>query len=325
VDVREVAVPAAGILDGGAPQDGLVPDRELTGLRAPYTSSFPIVLMSAPFSLATDAPNNQSMRDLSDAQRAVDPEKADREFVALYRAVAAEALVYVLPSTPGLQDQVYVSNLLVVPAHRPELAVISNLATAPRRGESMPGRSFLAELGYDVVQAPKYLEGEADLKHLRDDVYVGAHGSRTTLDALRWFAGTVGGRVIPFQLGNPYLYHLDCVVMPVSPEACVVCADACDPETLARIGRFVEVIPVDLELALAGVTNCIVVGSSIICGTGRSALERGDPRRAVEERKVAFLASVCERTGRELLEFPVGEFSKSGAALSCLVAHLRRV
>src|SRR5262245_58095216 len=245
-------------------------DRELTGLRAPYASGMPIVLMSAPFSLSTAVPNNQSMRDLSDDQRAVDVHRADRDFHQLYREIAGEALVYLLPSTPGLQDQLYTANLLVVPPHRPETAVISNLASPPRRGESMPGRAFLSELGYDIVQSPKYFEGEADLKHLRDNVYVGGYGSRTTMSALRWFAAANDAHVIPFELTNPYLYHLDCVVMPVSSQVCVVCVDGCPQETVDTIAKFVDVLPVDLDLALAGVTNSVVVGNKIICGTPRS-------------------------------------------------------
>ncbi len=312
------------LIEAGGPVPDPEVDRALTGLRPPYSSGLPIILMSAPFALSTDAPNNQSMRDLPDDRRAIDVARADRDFHRLYRELAEEALVYLLPSTPLLQDQLYTANLLVVPPHLPDTAVIANLASPPRRGESMPGRAFLSELGYDIVQSPKYFEGEADLKHLRDNVYVGGYGSRTTMSALRWFAARTDAYVVPFELTNPYLYHLDCVVMPVSSQACVVCVDACPPETVDTIAKFVDVLPVDLDLALAGVTNSVVVGRKIICGTPRASLPAQDERRAVEDRKVAFLESVCDATGRELVELPVGEFTKSGAALSCLVAHLSR-
>lgn len=79
----------------------------------------------------------------------------------------------------------------------------------------MVGKNFFENLGYDTVIAPEYFEGEADLKFLHDNVYVGGYGQRTNMNALNWFQKTYNMIIIPLEMTDPKLYHLDCVVFPM--------------------------------------------------------------------------------------------------------------
>ena len=73
--------------------------------------------MNLPLSLSAQIANNAYMENMSPDQRVVDLDRAIAQFLSLYRHIAQHAIVYVLPSSPGLQDQPYVSNLGLVLPH----------------------------------------------------------------------------------------------------------------------------------------------------------------------------------------------------------------
>ena len=96
----------------------------------------PAFLMSLPLFLSADEPNNVLMEAMSGEERRVDCRKATAQFLDLYRFISARAVVYLLPSRPGLQDQPYVANLgAVLPHTERETVVVSRFRSPPRVGE----------------------------------------------------------------------------------------------------------------------------------------------------------------------------------------------
>ena len=284
---------------------------------------FPAFLMSLPLGLSTDEPNNAWMLEMTEPDRRVDRAKAVRQCRALYAFLAARAVVYLLPSRAGLQDQTYVANLAVVLPHTEErIAVVSNFRSEPRRGEQEPGLAFLRQLGLSVEVAPPFFEGEADLKYLRDNVYVGAHGLRTSRDALRWFEERFAMEIIPFEIESEYLYHLDCSVFPISREEVVVCTELGSPEALAAIERHATIIDVSESDAESGVTNCVRIGESVLCASNIEELPQTHEDYPYERRKIQTLEEICAKLGLTPVFFNLSEFLKSGAMLSCMVMHL---
>src|SRR5438093_7590327 len=186
----------------------------------------PAFLLNFPFSYATGAANNPWMVDLPPDRRQPDFKRAAIQFLELYRIISSEALVYVLPTPRGasLQDLVYTANLGIVLEHLPDknTVVISNFASPPRVGESAVGVKFFEDMGYDVYVPPAKFEGEAELKHLYDDVYIGGYGIRSEITAYDWIERTFGMRIIPVRLVDPYMYHLDCVVFPITRDNTLV-------------------------------------------------------------------------------------------------------
>src|SRR5215510_1600952 len=115
------------------------------------------------------------MTDLTVDKRRPDFKRAAVQFLEVYRTISAEALIYLLP-TPRwaeLQDLLYTANLGIVLDHLPgkNTVVISNFTSPPRRGETAVGVKFFQDMGYNVHVAPTEFEGEAELKHLRDNIY----------------------------------------------------------------------------------------------------------------------------------------------------------
>src|SRR5262245_15276692 len=130
----------------------------------------PSFLMNFPFSYATGCANNPWMVDLPGEQREPNFKRATVQFLELYRNIASEALVYLLPTpqVADLQDLVYTANLGIVLEHFPgrKTVIISNFTSLPRIGETPVGVRFFQEMGYDVHVPPAKFEGEAELKHL---------------------------------------------------------------------------------------------------------------------------------------------------------------
>jgi N-dimethylarginine dimethylaminohydrolase len=284
---------------------------------------FPAFLMNLPLFISTQDPNNVWMRELDASARQVDRAKATRQFLELYHFLAARSAVYLLPSRVGLQDQVYVANLGIVLEHTPEpTVVVSSFRSEPRREEQAAGLDFFRALSLPTVVAPDYFEGEADLKHLRENVYVGAHGVRTSRAALHWFEERFGMEVIPFFVDNEYLYHLDCSVFPIAPGETLVCADVATEATIKAIEKQTRLIDVSVEDAESGITNCVRVGGSVLCASNIEEISATHEDYPYERHKRESLERICSELGLEPVYFNLSEFLKSGAMLSCMVMHL---
>ena len=294
--------------------------------------NFPVLLMNLPLSLSAQIPNNASMQDRTASEREICLDRAIAQFVQLYSHVAQNAVVYLLPSTPGLQDQPYVSNLgAALPHCKDDTVIISRFRTAPRVGEDRIGLEFFKLMNFTVEQPPEtfdseplYFEGEADLKHIQGNFYVGGHGLRTSRNALTWLAERFDMEIAPFCTTHPYLYHLDCCILRLTEKAVVMCTSVADRICVRAIERHCEIIDVSLENARSGITNSLLLGSEVLCDSNIMELPKESPKYKLEKSKIEYLETVCSRFGRTLRIFCMSEFYKSGALLSCLLMHIRQ-
>ena len=281
--------------------------------------------MSPPFFLDSREPNNTFMQKLSSAERKIDRSKALVQFLEIYNFLSSIGLVYLLPSYAGLQDQPFVANLGIVLPHLPNYTiVVSNFRSPPRQGETLPGFAFLKMLGIDepVTVCPKYFEGEADCKYLRDNIYFMPYGMRTTGTAIKWFADTFNMNIIPIRLKNPEAYHLDCLLFPITRDKVIVATSEVDPSEIKAIEKVAEIIPAPKEIMVAGATNCLRVRRLVLVGSDIRQLRAGDAEYAVQRQLVDFVEKTAADNSMEVCVFNISEFGKSGAALSCLVMHL---
>ena len=294
--------------------------------------NFPVLLMNLPLSLSAQVPNNAWMEAMSPSQREIGLDRAIAQFRSLYQHVVQHAVVYLLPSTPGLQDQPYVSNLgLVLPHCEQDTVIVSRFRSTPRIGEERIGAEFFKLMNFTIEHPPEtfegeplYFEGEADLKHIRGNLYVGAHGMRTSRSALTWAAERFEMEIVPFRITDRYLYHLDCCFFRISEEAVLLCTSVADPVCLRALERHCEIIDVSLEHARAGITSCLQLPGEVLCESDIK-LGKASHSYATEKTKIERLENICSRFGRELRVFCMPEFYKSGAQLSCLIMHIRQL
>ena len=285
----------------------------------------PAFLMNVPLSLSAAIPNNIWMEEMTAEEREIDRDAAFRQFFELYAYLTDRAIVYLLPSQPGLQDQTYVSNLGIVLPHLADKTFVgARLRSSVRAGEAPLGCRFFELMNFRVRPAAAFFEGEADLKHLRGNLYIGAHGIRTSIEALEWFEREFDMEVIPFAMEDPYLYHLDCCLLPLTSHGLVLCTEVASASTLRAIERHAEIIDVTLDDAYSGITNCVVLYDAVLCATNSDYLRKGHEYYEHEKVKIAALERICASRGFNPVLFDISEFYKSGALLSCLIMHLNR-
>lgn len=288
----------------------------------------PSYLVNFPFSLSTEVPNNPWMQDLPPDRRRPDFKRACWQFLELYRYLSAEALVYLLPSPRAaqLQDLVYTANLGVVLEHLPSknVVVISNFASEPRRGESRVGVDFFQQMGYEVWIPPTKFEGEAELKHLYGNLYVGGYGIRSERETYDWMEKNFDMQVIKVCLTDPYLYHLDCLVFPITKESTLICTELLQPEEIAEFEKITDVIDVSLDEAYSGICNSVRLPKVVLNSSHLHDLKVGTEDYQRELQKNRKLEDIASNFALEVAYFNLSEYHKSGALLSCMVMHLNR-
>ncbi|MGH7163139.1 MAG: dimethylarginine dimethylaminohydrolase family protein [Planctomycetota bacterium] len=285
-------------------------------------------LMGFPFCYSTRVPDNPWMEDLDPEEREPDRGRTHAQFLQLYRYLAAEALVYLLP-TPracGLQDLVFTGSLGAALEHLAErdVVVLSNFTATPRRGETAIGRAFFGSLGYEVHVAPYRFEGDTELKHLHDNVYIGGHGTRSERATYDWMERTFGMEIVKVALTDPYLYHLDCTVFPVTRGDTLVCTEMYREEEIRRIERRTNIIDVSADDCYSGICNSVRLSNTILNASSIHDLKAGGDEYAHERGKNQRLEEIASRFAFEVSYFNLSEFMKAGALLSCMVMHLNR-
>lgn len=320
--------PATGH-DNGHVAPSLLPLEPLAADRLnPTRLTRPAFLLNPPFSFSTDVANNPWMEELKDDERRPDARRAMLQFLELYRMLAADALVFLLPTPRNghLQDLVFTANLGIVMEHFSDrnTVVISNFTSPPRHGETAVGRGFFESLGYDTFVSPHKFEGEADLKHLYDNVYIGGYGIRSELQTYEWMERTFDMKIIKVRLEEPYLYHLDCSVFPVTREKTLVCTTLFEPAELAELEEHTEIVDASEDDCFTGICNSVRLGNTIINASNLHELKVGTEDYTFELHKNRSLEDLATANAFDVSYVNLSEFMKGGALLSCMAMHLNR-
>jgi N-dimethylarginine dimethylaminohydrolase len=301
-----------------------LPDRPLT----PTALQRPAFLMNPPFSYSTAIANNAWMEEIEDEERKPNFEKAMVQFLEAYRYLASEALVYLLPTPRDrqLQDLVFTANLGVVLEHleSKDTVVLSNFTSEPRRGETEVGVGFFEAMGYRAHVAPARFEGDAELKHLHDNVYAGGYGQRSQREAYEWMERTFDMEVVKLEETDPYLYHLDCTVFPLTREDTLVCTGMYEKDELAALEKHTNIIDVSIDDCYSGICNSVRLSNTILSASNIHDLKAGTEDYSAELQKNRRLEDIARDHAFEVSYFNLGEYLKGGALLSCMVMHLNR-
>jgi N-dimethylarginine dimethylaminohydrolase len=284
-------------------------------------------VMNFPFSLSTADPNNIWMQELTDDELAINKPKAYKQFMDLYNFVAGGAVVNLLPSEGNFQDQVYVANLgIYLPHIKDENHIIlSNFTSDPRKGEELVGEKYFNQMGYKTAISPYKWEGEADLKYLYGNKYIGGYGIRSNIKTYEWMEEQYGMDILKVAMVDEYLYHLDCSIFALNNNQTLVCAELFDEEELDEMEKYTEIIDIDVDDALCGLTNSVRMGNMIMCASNIAELKKSHEYYAGEVHKIKTLEKICSDAGMEPAIFNLSEYMKSGAMLSCMMMHLNRV
>ena len=241
--------------------------------------------------------------------------------------MAGQSLVHLLPAEGNFQDLIYVANLgLQLPHIKDENHILlSNFTSPPRQGEEFVGEKFFNQMGYKTHISPHKWEGEADIKYLSDNVYIGGFDIRSDIQTYHWMEENFDMNIIKVKMVDEYMYHLDCSIFPLNTRSTMVCTELYDKSELAQINKYTNIIDIDVEDSMYGMANSVRLGNMILCASNISEMKRGDEFYDGEKHKIASLEKICSDEGMEPVIFNLSEYMKSGAMLSCMVMHLNRV
>jgi len=293
----------------------------------PSQLPIPAFVMNFPFTLDTAVPNNIWMQEMEEEALKINKGNAYRQFLDLYQFVAGNSLVYTLPSTGDFQDLVYVANMGIYLPHIKDSnnIILSNFTSEPRQGEEEVGKPFFESMGYEVHMCPFKWEGEADLKYLYDNVYIGGYGQRSDIKAFEWMEEKFDMNIIKIEMVDEYLYHLDCSIFPLTNDKTLICTELYTPEELALISQYTNIIDISIDDTLNGIANAARLGNMILCASNISEMTRADENYEAEKHKINTLEKICFNEGLEPVFFNISEYMKSGAMLSCMMMHLNYV
>ena len=94
--------------------------------------------------------------------------------------------------------------------------ILSNFTSDPRKGEELVGEKYFNQMGYKTAISPHKWEGEADLKYLYGNKYIGGYGIRSDIKAYEWMEEQYGMDILKLEMVDEYLYHLDCSIFALN-------------------------------------------------------------------------------------------------------------
>lgn len=302
---------------------------EVNGILTPSGLEIPAYLMNIPFSLSADQPNNIWMQEELQKGKEIAAIRLDRainQWMDLYNYMASESFVQLLPTPKNckLQDLTFTANMGVVLEHKKNIVIMSNFTSKPRIGEEKIGMEFFKTLGYDAMVCPFRFEGSAELKHLKDNIYIGGYGERSDIKAYEWMEQNFDMKVIKLEEKDPYLYHLDCSVFPIMREEVMIANKIYTPAEMKELEKYANIIPLEDVECWNGICNSVRMGNTILNASYIDSLKAGTDEYYDEISKNRILEDIAVELGFQVTYFDLSEFFKSGALLSCLVMELNR-
>jgi N-dimethylarginine dimethylaminohydrolase len=286
----------------------------------PSNSPFPVLVLCAPTFISSEISNNAWMKDLTIKERKINVEKMMGQWYNLYNLLSANALVYLLPPKPGLQDQTYVNSFVCL--HNGAI-VLSNFSAEGRAGEEIVAKEFLINLGYPVTQCPYKFEGYPELKYSgKENIYYGGYGIRTELKALNWLEKYYNIKIIKLYEADKYLYHLDCSLFVLNKDNVMLCTEMYTKKEKKQIEKIADIHPVSADSAFQGACNSIKLSDFVINSSSLDYMKSSDTGYKEEVIKNDTLEEICDKVGLELIYVDMSEGQKSGALCSCFATPL---
>lgn len=242
----------------------------------------------------------------------VDHDIARIQHEAYVRSLATVgAQVIRVPFVHGAYDSVFTKDpALLIERRGQRTAVLAQLRTDERRLEHAARAQVYAGLGFDVIDsepAPHWEGGDVVMHPSRRSMFLG-YGQRSSRNAAAWLEKHTDVEVVPIELRDPYLYHLDMALSVLPDGTALVCADAVSPASIRELQTAPgvrDVVAVERDDALSFALNMVPIGDTIVCGATTSKV-----------------ASIITGRGYRLFVTSLDQFHLAGGSAACLVAAI---
>lgn len=214
------------------------------------------------------------------------------------------AMISEVPAVEGLPDLVFTANAALVFR---DSVVLAHFKHPQRQGEEPHFRGWLETNGWRVSYPPggMFFEGAGDALFCGDTLFAG-YRMRSDARGHQQIGETLGVRVLPLELVDPYYYHLDTCFCPLAPGEAIYFPGAFDDYGQKVLAEHVSQLhAVEEAEARSFACNAVVVGKTVVTNTGC-------PRLHEQLRSL----------GHEPVATPLSEFVKAGGSAKCLTLRL---
>lgn len=244
--------------------------------------------------------------------------RARAQHAALKEALRdAGAEVFVLPFVQGAFDSVFVKDAaFLLSTSLCSLALLSNPLHPERRMEIAQRERELRRAGFAVATLESLpIEGGDLVKDPAGDrVFVG-YGPRSQPGCWRELQEECSVRsghsvdIVPLELRDPYLYHLDTALASLDGGWVLACREAFEPKSWSRLRTQVgahRLLEIPRDEAVGFAANIIEIGDRVITGSPA-------PRTLQLLREI----------GKTPVYVPLDSFHLAGGSAACLVSRVQ--
>lgn len=240
---------------------------------------------------------------------AADSAKACAQHAALVAALRASgARVLQLPFLHGAYDSVFMKDsAILVERDGRACALPTTFRHGERRIESKARAAHLARAGFTVARplASSIEGGDVHVVAHRRLALLG-HGVRSERASTTGLAYFLGCEVVPLELRDPDLFHLDTALTVLADDTLVYCRDAFTPASLRALEalHWKRLLEVSLADAKQFAINVVEVRGAIVTGT-------------------PAVTAMWRELGRRVVATPLDQFQLAGGSAACLVARVQ--
>jgi N-dimethylarginine dimethylaminohydrolase len=129
------------------------------------------------------------------------------------------------------------------------------------------------------------------------------YGFRSSRNAALVIERFLGLPVIPLELVDPALYHLDTALTVFADGTALACDEAFAPAARRGLREVCSVIQVSRDAAIRFAINLVELGDAVVTGTDS-----------------AEVSAILESLGKRIVYTPLDEFHRAGGSAACLLA-----
>ena len=240
-----------------------------------------------------------------------DPARAIAQHAALLRTVRGlGAVVTTVPFVHGAFDSVFAKdNAVYGRADGITHALLASPRYEVRRREQAARACDLVQAGVEVGACPAPFEG-GDVIVVENCCVLLGHGFRSSRDAGPILSQLFGLPVVPLELAESSLYHLDTALTVLADGTALICTEAFAPSAWRALRTLPlrDIVEVSRGEATRFALNVVEIDDTIVTGT-----ESAEVRHALEAR------------GRRVIYTPLDEFQRAGGSAACLLAPVHEL
>jgi N-dimethylarginine dimethylaminohydrolase len=242
---------------------------------------------------------------------AVEPAAAVRQhggFVRRLSELGADVLR--LPFVHGAYDSVFVKDtgVLIRRAER-TFALLANPRHSVRRAEQAARARVLEAFGVEVLPSPAqaFEGGDVVMQPSTGGAFLG-HGFRSSPTSASSVERLIGAPVVPVELRDAHLFHLDMALAVLRDGTHLVCEDAMTADSVRSLRRAAngrDVVRVPLEEARRFALNFVELEGAVVTA-GRSPT----------------VHAALKQRGLAVHQVPLAQFHRAGGSAACLVSRI---